>query len=83
MLRCCAYIRNMAVTELGEREDMLILGPAPLPVVRVNHRFRYRVTLNCRCDRAVREFVSGILVQCNSAKEYKGVSVFADMNPME
>ena len=83
VLRCCAYIRNMAVTELGEREDMLILGPAPLPVVRVNHRFRYRVTLNCRCDRAVREFVSGILVQCNSAKEYKGVSVFADMNPME
>ena len=74
---------TLAVTELGEREDMLILGPAPLPVVRVNHRFRYRVTLNCRCDRAVREFVSGILVQCNSAKEYKGVSVFADMNPME
>ena len=83
VLRCCAYIRDMAIRELGSREDLLLLGPAPLPVVRVNNRFRYRVTFSCRCDREIREFVSGILIQCNSAKEYKGVSVFADMSPME
>ncbi len=83
VLRCCAYIRDVAAAELGGRPDMRVLGPAPLPVVRVNRRFRYRVTLSCRCDRQVRQVVSGILIRCNGAKEYRGVSVFADMNPME
>ena len=83
VLRCAAYIRDVAVRELALREDVHVLGPAPLPVLRVNRRFRYRVTLSCRCDREVRSLVSGLLINCNSAKEYKGVSVFADMNPME
>ena len=27
--------------------------------------------------------VAGILIECGKSKEYKGVSVFADLNPME
>ena len=52
-------------------------------VVRVSNRYRYRVTLHCRFDKEIRTLVSGLLIQCNTAKEYKGVSVFADYNPME
>ena len=69
--------------ELRGRKDAAVLGPAPLPVVRVSNRYRYRVTLHCRFDKEIRTLVSGLLIQCNTAKEYKGVSVFADYNPME
>ena len=83
VLRCCRDIRRLLEAELRGREDVRILGPAPLPVLRVNRRFRYRVTISGSCDKAVRQLVSGVLIHCNSAKEYKGVSVFADMDPME
>ena len=83
MLRCCAYIRDRMRSELRRRRDAAVLGPAPLPVVRVSNRYRYRVTLQCRYDKEIRRLVSGLLIQCNTAKEYKGASVFADYNPME
>ena len=83
VLRCCAYIRDRMKSELRDRRDAAVLGPAPLPVVRVSNRYRYRVTLHCRFDKEIRTLVSGLLIQCNTAKEYKGVSVFADYNPME
>ena len=83
VLRCCAYIRDRMRSELRRRRDATVLGPAPLPVVRVSNRYRYRVTLHCRYDKEIRRLVSGLLIQCNTAKEYKGASVFADYNPME
>ncbi|MBQ0134389.1 MAG: primosomal protein N', partial [Clostridiales bacterium] len=83
VLSCADYIRDVCRAELWGREDVQVLGPAPLSVVRVNRRYRYRVTVACHCDRAVRELVSSLLIHCNTAKEYKGVSVFADMDPME
>ena len=83
VLRCCTYIRDRLRAELSARADADVLGPAPLPVVRVNNRFRYRVTVHCRFDREIRRRVSALLTDCNTAKEYRGVSVYADYNPME
>ena len=83
VVRCCAYIRDVLRRELSHRKDVSILGPAPLPVVRVNNRYRYRVTLHCTFDKEIRTLISGVLIQCNSEKEFKGISVFADYNPME
>ena len=83
VLRCCSAIRDRIHRELRDRDDVTILGPAPLAVVRVNNRYRYRITIHCRYDKQIRTLVSGVLIQSNTAKEYKGVSVFADYNPME
>jgi primosomal protein N' (replication factor Y) len=83
VLRCCVVMRDMLRKELGGREDIRVLGPAPLPVVRVNNRFRYRVTVSCRNGREVRRILSGILVSCSSAKEFRGLSIYADMDPSE
>lgn len=83
VLRCCRDVRQLLERELRGRDDLRILGPAPLPVLRVKSRYRYRVTLSGCIDKAAREIVSGLLIHCNTAKEYKGISVFADMEPME
>ena len=83
VLRCCSGIRALALDELRHRQDFRVLGPAPLPVVKVSGRFRYRVNLCCRCDREVREFLSALLIMTGGDKEFKGVSVYADVNPME
>ena len=83
VLRCCTYVRDLLKTKLSHRTDIRLLGPAPLPVVRVNNRFRYRLSLHGSFDKELRTLISGVLIHCNTVKEFKGVSVFADLNPME
>ena len=60
---------------------MQILGPAPLPVVRVNNRFRYRVTLYCSEGAPLRAIVENIVMYCSTEKQFRDVSVFADSDP--
>ena len=40
--------------ELQGVPDARVLGPAPLPIARVNRTWRYRVTVSCPEGRAVR-----------------------------
>lgn len=79
VLRCCAYIRDYLRHETAGAAQ--ILGPAPLPVVRVNNRFRYRVTLYCSDPAPMRMMVENIVMYCNTEKQFRDVSVFADSDP--
>ena len=81
VLRCCAFVRDSLAKSLGRADGLRVLGPAPLPVVRVNNRFRYRVTVSASDGAAVRSVISQLLCYCNTAKEFKGVSLYADINP--
>ena len=81
VLRCCTEIRMMLMDRLGV--GFRVLGPAPLFVVRVKNRFRYKVTLACREDRRVREIISDIIMWSSTDKRFKGISVFADANPLD
>lgn len=78
VLRCCVRIRDMLISALHGREDARILGPAPLPVLRVNNRYRYSVTLACKDDKRTREILASVVIHCNSNSEFRGISVFAD-----
>ena len=82
VLKCCSDIRRILAASVRLRPDVSILGPAPLAVVKVNNRYRYRVNLSCRADKEIRELVSAVLIKLNSSGKYKGVSIFADNNPL-
>jgi len=60
-----------------------VLGPAPLPIARVNNTWRYRVTVSCPEGPAIRQAVSTALMNCNNNKNYRGVSLYADYNPLD
>jgi len=83
VLRCCDGIRSILRRELEGAPGVRILGPAPLPVVRVNNRFRYRVTLTCQSDIRIRLLISNILTHFNTSGSFRGVSVYADNNPYD
>ncbi|MGI5984247.1 MAG: replication restart helicase PriA [Oscillospiraceae bacterium] len=80
VLHCLSIAKKILEKELRGRADVRILGPAPLSVVRVNYRFRYRLTLSCREEKSIRELISNVIMYCNTDKEFKGVSVFGDIN---
>lgn len=83
VLKCCAGLRDILRRELAGIKDAAVLGPAPLPVVKVNNRYRYRVTVACASSKKIRSLISGLVIYANTAKQYKGVSIFADADPVE
>ena len=58
---------------------MLVLGPAPASVTKINNRYRYRLSLSCENSRAVRSLLSRLLKEAPR----RDVTVFADVNPYE
>ncbi len=80
VVSACRWISARLHELLGE-EDFTLLGPAPLPVVRVNLRYRYRVLVSCRENRRVRLAIGQVLTECGADKRFKGVSVFGDRDP--
>ncbi len=83
VLRCCADIRALLVQETADMPGTKVLGPAPLPVARLNKTWRYRVTVSSGESAAVRRIVAAALLACNNDKKYRGVSVYADFNPLD
>lgn len=83
VIKCCTDICTVVKASLRKRSDVRILGPAPLAVVRVNNRYRYRVNICCTADRQIRETISSVLIRCARSGKYRGVSVFADNNPSD
>jgi primosomal protein N' (replication factor Y) len=82
VLRCCIRLRQSlesALTQMGQ--PWQLLGPAPASVVRVNNRYRYRLTLVGRADKRVRALIAYLLRAVHQDKENRGVSVYADVNP--
>ncbi len=82
VLRCCRDIRDEMLRLLRGLPETKVLGPAPLPVAKMNNAWRYRVTVSCPGSRAVRAAVDRVLLWSNDAKRYKGVSVYADLDPL-
>lgn len=82
VLKCCGEVKKLLNHALGRRLNTDILGPAPYPVVRVAGKYRYKLILRCLPDKEIRTAVSKILIHSNTQKEFRGVSVYADMNPL-
>ena len=65
------------------RQVLALLGPAPCPVPRINYHYRYRLTLRCRPDKALRGLLAHLLREFARDKTTRGITAFADMNPMD
>lgn len=84
VLRTCMKLRSGLESGLTEKEETAqILGPAPAVVTKVNNRYRYRLTLEGRSTPELRHLVAHLLRAVHQDKECRGVSAFADINPME
>ena len=83
VISSCKRIRALLERALSSKPGVNILGPAPYPVVRVNNRYRYKISLACAQEGQARALVSKMLIYCNTEKEFRGLSLYADMNPFD
>ena len=87
VLRACLRLRDGLNAAL-RREPYAgcayrLLGPAPAAVAKVNDRYRYRLILNTNNTKAIRLLVAHLLRQAQADRLNRGVSLFADLNPLE
>lgn len=75
------FVRDRLEALIG-RKKADFLGPTPLNVVKVNNRFRYRVHINCIAGASIRGFIAQAVIECNTDKRFRGVSVFAENDPL-
>ena len=60
-----------------------VLGPAPAPVLKLNNRFRYRLLLVGKNDKATRDRISWLLKEFANDRATRGLNIFVDCNPMD
>jgi len=78
----CRHIKQrLEALLLGSKS--FVLGPAPLAVVKVNNRYRYRVMIYGDIDAKIRSTVAGVVIETSTDKRFSDVSVFADNDPRD
>lgn len=88
VLQACMILRNTIEAALNTEPELAdqplrLLGPAADRVPKVNNRYRYHLTLCGKNNRALRNLISYLLRGAQNDKRFRGVSVFADCNPLQ
>ena len=77
----CRFVKARLTTTLKDENNLEVLGPTPMSVVKVNNRFRYRVILKCALNKRIRSVVSAIIVECSTDKRFRNMSFYAENDP--
>ena len=75
-------IKSRLMLDFAENQHILINDPSPLPVVRVNDQFRYRLLLSCRLDKYTRRVLSELLKDCSRDREMRGIYLGIETDPL-
>ncbi|MBP5166499.1 MAG: primosomal protein N' [Oscillospiraceae bacterium] len=60
-----------------------VLGPAPATVLKVNDRYRYRVTVNADPSGEIRAVIAAAIKKYSSDKRFRDLSLHGDTDPTE
>lgn len=84
--RACVQVRDSLRLAAGkapyDEMELEILGPAPAGVVKVNNRFRYRITVVGKCSAPVRRLLAAYMKEFAKRKENRTLHIFAECNRM-
>ncbi len=87
VLRACMRLRQALESAVLQppynQLQIQILGPAPASVAKINNRYRYRVTVSGKNSKEMRALLAHLVRSAQQDKENRGISVFADVNPLD
>ena len=75
-----AQITSKIQNEYADQK-IIILGPSPSNVPKVNNKYRFRLIIKCKNTKRFREMIREILITQGNKAKYKNVNIFADINP--
>lgn len=79
------FFDNLVDLNKNDYSDLklIVLGPSPAKISKINNEFRYRLAVKCKNSKSVRKMLSEILKRIDKIKEYKDVFVSIDLNPYD
>ena len=83
VLEGCVKLRAALSGYLRDMENIRLLGPAPASVTKINNRFRYRISLSCTASKRIRDTISHVIREFSKDPKFRGVSVYADVDPYD
>ncbi len=63
-------------------EKIIVLGPMPPRVSKINNKFRYRIIIKCKNSKNFRKMISELLSEYGKDRKFNKVTLTADMNPV-
>lgn len=79
--RCFLFGIREATKEVYKNLKVIVLGPMPPRISKMNNKYRYRIIIKCRNTKDFRLMMKDLLVRFSKNKDFKNVSVSVDMNP--
>jgi primosomal protein N' (replication factor Y) len=81
----CAKAFLDVLKEINNDNSMklIVLGPSPAKIFKINSQFRYKLSVKCRNSKNIRLMFNEILKKIAKMKEYKDVAVSIDINPYD
>ncbi len=62
-------------------EKVIVLGPMPPRLSKVNNKFRYRLIIKCKNTKRFRSMMSELLISFGKNKTYSDITAVIDINP--
>ncbi len=62
---------------------IVVLGPTPAKISKINNSYRYRLAIKCKNSKNVRNMITEILKSISKMRDYKDVSISVDLNPYD
>lgn len=78
-----AYFEELTKLNDAEQEKIIILGPSPAKISKINNSFRYRLFVKCKNSKKIRTMFNDVLKNVCKMKKYKEVQISLDMNPCD
>lgn len=66
-----------------KNEKLIVLGPSPAKISKINNNYRYRLAVKCKNSKNICRMFNEILKRLNKIKDYKDISVSLDLNPYD
>jgi primosomal protein N' (replication factor Y) len=84
VLNAAKVFHSMLLEEMQNHKKMplRILGPTPAAILKINNRYRYKIILKCKNNKAFRGIISSLLIAYYKEKMSKKVFVSVDINPL-
>jgi len=62
---------------------LIVLGPMPARIAKVNSKYRFRLILKCRNSPRFRALIAQLLKTLGSRNDFRALNIWANMNPKD
>lgn len=73
-------LRKFCKEEFSDQK-LIVIGPNPSLIRKMGNKYRYRLMIKCKNSKRFRSLIRELLLCFMKEKNYKKVSIFADINP--